>query len=162
MLSIHGVDEVKAAAMMFAKAPAETRKAIQKESRAWAPTLKQAAQSRARGRMQNRIANSGKITVTGNGLKATFGASGKASHGTSLGEVTRPFEFGTDTTQAYTEYLSRHRVTRRAMRVKRRTKKGLPHRDERGHFIYPAVADATPKLVARYVRAIAQAVTRGG
>lgn len=160
MLSIRGTDELKAAALLFRNADRATRAAIAKESRQWSPELKRAAQARARGRVDRRIANSGRTTTTARGLKATFGASGSLPSGERLAEVTRPFEFGTGNREAKKTYLSRQRTSKRRMYVTRRTQRQIPRRNDKGRFLYPAVADVTPDLVARWVRAIAKAVQR--
>jgi hypothetical protein len=116
-------------------------------------------QARAHGAVERRIANSGKASVTNRGPKATFGSGGKLSSGEPLGEVTRPYEFGTSRHNVKVEYLSRHRISGRAMRVKRRTMRQLPAQSDEGRFVYQGLADATPELVGRYVKAIAEAVS---
>lgn len=161
MINIRGVPELRATALVFRNADRETRRGIQREARTWAPDLQRAVARRARTGVDRQIAASGRITVTARGIKAVFGSSGRLSSGEPLRSVARPYEFGTGSPHATKEYLSRHRVSRRAMRVTRRVQEQVPHRRDTGRFIYPGVADATPELVARWVRAVAQAATNG-
>jgi len=89
-----------------------------------------------------------------------FGSTGRVS-GARLSEIAGPYEFGTARRNSKTKYLTRHRSSRKEYFVERRTHVQLPPRNPDGHFIYPAVADQAPALVARWVRAVAQAVQRG-
>ena len=140
----------------FDSADVEIRRAISEESKRWAPTLVRAAQSRAHGEVEKKIAKSAQTKVTAKGLVATFGASGRVGR-TPLRELTRPYEFGTIRPEQYTTYRSRRNG--KALRVTRRTQRQIPPANSDGRFIYPALAATTPKLVARYVRAVAEAVT---
>jgi hypothetical protein len=158
VLRIDGVDEVRAAALLFARAPRQVQAGIRTEAKAWAPSLQAAARRRATDPVSLAVARSGKVTATRQGLVAVFG-SGRWK-GRDLARLARPWEFGTSDPQALSyPYLARYR--RRAVRVKRRTQVQVPARVETGRMVYPAVADVTPDLVARWVRACAQAVTRG-
>lgn len=157
MLRIDGLDEVKATARLFADADKPTQAAIRKQSQAWAPTLRAAALSRAHDPVSRAVAASGKVTVTGKGLRAVFGGSG-SFHGEPLRNLAGPFEFGGNRQRKET-YLSRSKG--RAVRVTRKTQVQIPPKTPAGRFLYPAVADTTPDLVGRWVRAVVQAVTDG-
>jgi hypothetical protein len=160
VLTVRGLTELQAAAVAFKECEAPIRKALQKEARTWAPTLVAAAAANARGQVQQQeIAASGRTTITNKGPTAVFGSTGRAGR-TPLAKLARAYEFGTDDRQRKTEYLSRHRTSKRAMHVKRRTMAQLPARNPDGHFIHRAVAEKTPDLVARYVRAIAEVMNR--
>lgn len=160
-LTIKGTAELQAAALLFRNADTNTRAAIREASAAWAPTLRQAAKAKASGEVMRRVADSGKITVTTKGLKATFGSTGKVS-GAKLSELAAPYEWGTTKPEEYSKkYLSRHRISGKAIKVSRRTKRQIPRRRSPGYAIHPAVAEKTPELVTRYVRGIAKAVTYG-
>jgi len=157
MLRVDGVDEVKATALLFARADKPTQAAIRKESAKWAPELRRAAMRRATDPVSRKVAASGKTTVTAKGLRAVFGASG--THGKArLSELAAPWEFGGNRQRKET-YMSRRKG--KSMRVTRRTQAQIPAKAPDGRFIYPAVADATPDLVGRWVRAVVQAVTDG-
>ena len=158
MLEIRGIADLREVARMFRDADAETRKAIRTEARAWAPTLIRAARARAPGRVEAAIADSGRTTVVANGVKATFGASGRLSSGEPLREVTRPYEFGTYRQNRYVEHRGRSPLNR-YYRVRRRTMRQIPAMDPDGRFIYAALAATTPDLVSRWVKATVKAVT---
>ena len=142
------------------RARKDIHKALEAESRKWAPMIVRSAQRHARDEVSKRIAQSGTAKIAKDGFVVSFGRTGKVS-GTRLAEITRPYEFGTYRPNQYTEYRSRHRESRKAMRVKRRTQKQIPAARESGRFLYPAVADITPKLVTGYVRAITETITNG-
>lgn len=157
MLKVDGLPELQATALLFAKADKPTQAAIRKASQAWAPTLRAAAVRRATDPVSRKVAASGKVTVTAKGLRAVFGASG--NHGKAkLSELAGPWEFGGNRQRKET-YMSRRKG--KSMRVTRRTQVQIPAKAPNGRFLYPAVADATPDLVGRWVRAVAEAVTDG-
>jgi len=157
MLRIDGVDEVKAAALLFARADKTTQAAIRKETAKFAPELRKAAMRHATDPVSRKVAASGKTTVTAKGMRAVFGASG--THGKArLSELAGPWEFGGNRQRKET-YMSRRKG--RSMKVTRRTQMQIPPKTPDGRFLYPAVADVTPELVGRWVRAVAQAVTDG-
>jgi hypothetical protein len=70
------------------------------------------------------------------------------------------YEFGTGKQAQKVAYTSRGRSTG-LFKVKRRVKSGMSARNTDGYFIFPAVAEMTPKLVTMWVKAIA-GVARGG
>lgn len=153
-VTVRGVPELKAAALLMRQADRPTRDALRRESKAWAPTLERAIKSRARSDVDRRIAATARTTVTAKGLKATVGASGRLPSGEPIREVTRPYEFGTARPDARTRYIGRRggkRVT-----YDRRAQRQIPRAQRKGRFIHPALADATPVLVTRYVRALAR------
>jgi len=160
MLTVQGMTELQAAAVLFRDCGAPIKKAMQQEAKTWTPTLIRSAQAHARGEVQKRIAQSARPSVTNKGPKVSFGASGRVT-GSPLGKITRPYEFGTDDRNKKTTYLSRQRTSKKAMRVNRRTMRQLPARNADGHFLYPAVAATVPDLVGRYVRAIAGVMSSG-
>jgi hypothetical protein len=160
VLTIKGTDQLDDVTRLFKTCEAPIKKAMQKEARAWGPEIVAAAKARARGPVQQAIAASGKVSVTTKGLKATFGSSGRV--GTqALAQLTRPYEFGARTPQKFTKYLSRHRLSKQAIRVTRRTQKQLPAWNSTGHFLHPALAKTAPDLVGRYVAAIARVMRDG-
>ncbi len=159
MLKVEGVEELEAVVLLFKRAPAEIKRGIRQESRAWAPSIVAAAKSMARGPVERRIAASGKVTVTDRGPVARFGSSGRLRPGVPLARIARHYEFGTNRRNMKTKYLGRNRYTRDAQFITRRTRRQLPQRNATGRFVYPALAEETPALVARYVRVIAKAVT---
>jgi len=146
MLDTKGVREVRALAKEFREADKETQRAIRKATTQVAPILKQAAMRRAHDPVSRKIAASGKVTPSRKGLKAVFGASGK--HGSAkLSELVRPWEFGGNQNR-YDTYR------RKGAKVTRRTQKQIPKKTPTGRFIYPAVADAAPRIVGAWVRAV--------
>lgn len=164
MLHVKGTAELAAAAAYFGRLDAPTRAAIRTEAKRWAPTLVREAVVNAsrHGPVAVRVAQSGKTTVTGKGLVAVFGSTGfLASEGRRV-PVARltGWEFGADR-EKKTRYISRQRTSGRAMDVYRRTRRQMPPRKANGWFLHPAVAEATPTLVAMWVRAVAD-VARGG
>lgn len=155
MLRVDGADELKAAALLYARAPQTIQRDIQAQAKAWAPTLVRAARAHARDRMSSRIADSGVARVNQKGVVAVFGA-GK------MVKVARPYEFGTARPDAWSKgYVGRTPGGRGYPVPRRRTQRQIPPRNEEGRFVYPAMADVTPDLASRWVRAVAQAVTYG-
>jgi hypothetical protein len=145
MLEVKDVRDLRALAEMFRDADRETQRAMRKASAQVAPILKQAAMRRAHDDVSRKIAASGKVTPSRKGLKATFGASGK--HGSAkLSELTRPWEFGGNRERFDTYRRKGHRVARR-------TQRQIPAKAPDGRFLYPALADAAPKVVGAWVRA---------
>lgn len=154
--------ELKAAALLYQRAPREIQAGIKRQAVAWAPTLKAAAERRATDPVSRRIAASGKVTVTNKGVAAVFGSAGKLSSGEPLRNVTRAYEFGSAYQSVKREYIGRQRVTKRRVFIKRRTRAQLP-RDAKntGRFVYPAVADCAPDLVSRWVGAVVKTYREG-
>lgn len=159
MLTVEGLPELRAAVRLFGECGKPIRRELDRESRAWAPTLAAAARRRAAGEVEGRIAASARTSVSGKGPRVVFGSSGKVGD-TPLREVTRPYEFGAPQRATHTTvYLSRHRTSRKAMRVERHTHRQLPRYQPKGRFLYPAVAETAPDLVGRWVRAVVRVMT---
>lgn len=164
MLRVEGLNELRLAAAYFGRLDQPTRKALREEARRWSPMLVREAAVLASSQPAPAmaLAKSGKITSTNAGLVATFGGTGffNASGGRRV-PVRRlvPFEFGAAQGK-FEKYVSRQRTTKRAMIVRRRAQAQMRQRRPTGYFIFPAVADSTPTLVAMWVRAVAE-VARG-
>ena len=159
-VSVRGVPELRAAALLMRNADAPTRAALRKEAAAWAPDLERAIASRARGPVDRLIAATTRTTVTAKGLKATVGASGRLPSGEKIGEVVRPYEFGTGLPDAMGKYIGRSARGRRVT-YNRRVQRQVPRVAAKGRFVHQGLADATPALVSRYVRALARAMQGG-
>lgn len=136
----------------FRAAGKQTRATIQVQSRRFAPILVRSAQKRAHGEVEKRIAQSAQTFTSAKGFKVRFGA------GRTLGEITRPYEFGTYRPEKYEKYKMRHRISRKQYDVKRRTQRQIPPARKDGRFLYPALAEVTPELVTAYVRDIGRAL----
>lgn len=158
MLRVRGTEELAWAAAYLGRLDRPTRDALRAQTRTWSGVLVREVIVRAASQPAPAmaLAQSGKITQTRDGLVATFGATGAYRSGRRAIPVKRlvPFEFGADQ-QKYELYVSRHRVSRQAMRVRRRVQVQMQPRNRRGYAIFPAVAAATPTLVSMWVRAIA-------
>jgi hypothetical protein len=140
-----------------------TRAAIRTEAKKWGPMLVREAIVHASSQPDPAmaVARSGKISVTNRGLVATFGVGRYRSGKRSIPlERFTGYEFGAYREQK-TRYISRHKTSGKAMDVYRRVKRGMPPSRRKGYFVFPALADTTPTLVAMWVRAIAD-VARGG
>lgn len=159
MLKVKASPELRATALLFRNADRETKAAIRKESAKWAPTLRTAIQARARTAVDKEIAASAKVTTTARGLKATVGSSGRLSSGEPLRTVARPYEFGTAQPDQMGRYIGRSSKGRGYV-VKRRVQRQIPRINPKGRFVYQGLADATPRLVGRYVRAVAETMRR--
>jgi len=154
---------MKAAAALFAHAPDETRKAIRKANREMEPQIarmisQHAGAARDGSKVDFKIADSVRINTGQAGVTVVVGNVGKVGRA-PIRDIVWQYEFGTNDREHRTEYLSRQRTSKKAMGVKRRTRRQLPRRTPDGRMVYPAVADIAPKLVAEWVRVIAQAVT---
>jgi hypothetical protein len=158
-MRVTGVQELRGLAASMKRIEAPTRAAIRRESAEWAPDLRRAIARRAPGKVEARIAATTRTTVTSKGLKAVIGGGGKLSGGARIGEVTRPYEFGTTGQNVKRKVISRRRG--KAVIVHRRTMRQIPGRKADGRFIYQGMADATPRLVGRYVRALMR-ILEGG
>ena len=161
MLRVEGLRELKLAAAAFGQADQGTRRGIRDAVRRFSPVLQREVivAAAARGPIEIAIAQSARLTANARGLVATFGSSGNF-RGEPLRNLAAPFEFG-GAQEKWESYLSRQRQTKRAMQVTRRAQRQIPRRRRDGWFIFPAVADATPVLVAMWVEAITKAVSRG-
>ena len=144
--------EIRAAILTYRQAPREIQKGIQREAKAWAPELRAAIIARAPDRVSRDIAQTARVTATATGLRAVVGA--------GMADLARPWEFGTGRPDERTKYAGRS-PKGRAVIYDRRTQRQVPRINPKGRFVYPAVADTTPRLVGRWVRAIALAVTNG-
>jgi hypothetical protein len=153
MLNVRGDETVAAAAAYYGQLDQPTRKALREQARRWAPTLIKQAVLGAHSKQQGAVASSGSTTLSGNGLVALFGSAGRLG-GTSMRTIAAPYEFGTNDRERKTRYLSRHRISKKAMTVTRRTRRQLPPYRRTGYFAYPAVAETTPTLVGMWVKAI--------
>ena len=151
--SVAGLTDMQMAIRVMKHAGPEVRKAMRREAAAWAPDLVAAIRRRARGDVESRIAATTKTTITTRGLRATIGTTGKLPSGEKISEVTRPYEFGTNRQTVKTRYRGTSPKGRR-YQVDRRTKKQIPRSARQGRFIYQGLADATPDLVTRYVKAV--------
>jgi hypothetical protein len=119
-------------------------------------------EAHTQGRPAVAVAASGKTSATTKGLVASFGTSGRfASQGRAVptSKLTG-YEFGTDRQRQKVAYTSRGRSTG-LFKVQRRVKSGMSARNRDGYFIFPAVAEMTPRLVAMWVKAIA-GIAKGG
>jgi len=158
VLRVDGVQEVRAAALLYRRAPRTVQAQIRQESKGWAPTLRAAAVRNATDPVSRAVAESGKVTVTARGVKAVFGAA--KWRGVDLRRVARPFEFGTSSPDAWSDpYLTRTARGRGVKVPERRTQRQIPPRSS-GRFVHAAVAETTPDLVGRWVRAVATAVAQ--
>jgi hypothetical protein len=164
VLHVEGVNEVRLAAAYFGRLDQPTRKAVAAEAKKWAPMLVNRVQREAhtQGKPGVALAASGKVSATTKGLIASFGTTGAMASGSRRIPASKlaGFEFGTSKQQQKVKYVSRGRSTG-LFEVNRRVKAGMSPRRKDGYFIFPAVAEMTPKLVAMWVRAIAD-VARGG
>jgi hypothetical protein len=170
MLRVDGIDELRLAAAYFGRLDKPTRKAVAAEAKQWAPMLIHQVQQRAhtQGKLGVAVADSGKTSATTKGLVATFGTSGTMPSGGKGNSKPRSVpvmkltgvEFGTNKQQQRVAYTSRGRSTG-LFPVRRRVKSGMSPRNKDGYFIFPAVAEMTPRLVSMWIRAIAD-VARGG
>jgi len=161
VLRVEGLRELKFAAAAFGQADTATRRGIRDAVRRFSPVLQRevVVSAAARGPIEMAIAQSAKLTANTRGLVATFGSTG-TFRGEPLRNLAAPFEFG-GSQERWERYLSRQRQSKKAMQVTRRAQRQIPKRRRDGWFIFPAVADATPVLVAMWVEAITEAV-RGG
>lgn len=153
-VSVRGVSELRAAALLLKQADAPTKAALRREAKAWAPELERAIKRRAKTKVDRTIAATTTTTVTAKGLKATIGSRGKLPSGDKISAVVRPYEFGTARPELYEKYVGRRNG--RAVIYRRRTQRQIPRINRKGRFIYQGLADSTPALVSRYVRALAR------
>jgi hypothetical protein len=163
MLRVEGVDELRLAAAYLGRLDKPTKAAIRVQAKKWGPMLVREAVVNASSHPDPAmaLARSGKITSTNRGLVATFGVGRYKSGKRSIPLVRMvPYEFGANQ-EKYERYISRQRVTKRPVDVYRRAQRQMQPRKRKGYFIFPALADTTPTLVAMWVRAIAD-VARGG
>jgi hypothetical protein len=164
VLRVEGLDELRLAAAYFGRMDKPTRKAVAVEAKKWAPMVVDQVQQRAhtQGRPAVAVASSGKVSATTKGLVASFGTSGYMASGDRRIPVSKltGYEFGTGKQQQKVAYTSRGRSTG-LFKVQRRVKAGMSARNTDGYFIFPAVAEMTPRLVAMWVKAIAD-IARGG
>jgi hypothetical protein len=158
MLRIDGVEELRAAAAAFSAADKATRDGIKAEARKFGPILQRAAERRAAplGPIEAAVARSGRVAANARGITAVFGSTGSFK-GEHLSTFAGPWEFGGNRDKV-TKYVSRHRISKKAMVVARHASRQIPRRTPDGRFIYQAVGDTTPTLVSMWVRAVAKAV----
>jgi hypothetical protein len=175
VLRVEGVDELRLAAAYFGRLDKPTKAAIRTEAKKWAPMLVREVIVKASSYPNPQInpsesngtppwmavAQSGKISVTNKGLVATFGVGRYKSKRRSIPlERFTGYEFG-GARERRTRYGSRHKTSGKAMDVYRRVRRGMAPSKRKGYFVFPGMAEATPTLVAMWVRAIAD-VARGG
>jgi hypothetical protein len=163
VLRVTGTRELQLAAAYFGRLDAPTRAAIRVEAKKWAPMLVREVVVKASSQPDPSmaVARSGKVSVTNRGLVATFGVGRYRSGKRNIPlERFTGYEFGANREQK-TRYVSRHKTSGKAMDVYRRVKRGMPPSRRKGWFVFPGMAEATPTLVAMWVRAIAD-VARGG
>jgi hypothetical protein len=161
---VKSVREVQLAAQYFGRMDKDVRRSVAAEAKQWGPMLVNRVQQDAHshGRPAVAVASSGKVSATTKGLVASFGTSGTMASGDRRIPVSKltGYEFGTGKQRQKVAYTSRGRSSG-LFKVQRRVKSGMSSRNPDGYFIFPAVAEMTPKLVAMWVRAIAD-VARGG
>jgi hypothetical protein len=164
MLRVDGIDELRLAAAYFGRLDKPTRRAVAAQAKQWAPMLINQVQREAHthGPPAVAVAASGKTSATTKGLVASFGTSGYMPSGGRRIPTSKltGYEFGTGKQQQKVKYVSRGRSTG-LFPVRRRVKSGMSPRNKDGYFIFPAVAEMTPRLVSMWIRAIAD-VARGG
>lgn len=136
MVSRHGIvsakagEDCRAASRALATAPARLRALIDDTSRqqltgAWGEELRRGGGSKAQ---QKFVSNPHAVIPGSNSLFA----------GTGDDILTRPYEFGSDDREEYTDYDRRNLKGGGTHRVRRRTKRQLPPRRAGGHIAYPA------------------------
>jgi hypothetical protein len=161
---VEGADELRLAAAYFGRMDKDVRRAVAAEAKQWAPLLVNQVQRRAhtQGAPAVAVASSGKTSATTKGLVASFGTSGAmTSDGRRVAaSKLTGYEFGTGKQGQKVPYTSRGRSTG-LFKVKRRVKSGMSARNPDGYFIFPAVAEMTPRLVSMWVKAITR-IAKGG
>lgn len=159
-MSVRASPQLQAALLAYRAAPKTVQAAAKTAAKTWGEDLRSAAQQRATGRVQSRIAASGRVQLTaGRGARAVFGSSGSLSGPwgrTPLRAVAGQYEFGSARRRVKTAYRSRYTGGAGFM-VKRLTRIQIPVRAENGNFAWPAVADVTPDVTRALVAAVAAA-----
>ena len=158
MLSVEGHRELQAAVLAMKAANRDLRSQINKATRReLGPIWKQEVASRLGG---VRPLNA-KLLQT---YRATSGNPPQALAAQSTRPVGRgalvpsrdygPWEFGTANREAWSTYDRKNRKGSGHHKVTRRASRGLPHRRTEGRVVYPAFADAAPRMVALWVQLI--------
>jgi hypothetical protein len=170
VLRVEGADELRLAAAYFGRMDKDVRRAVAAEAKQWGPMLVDQVQrhAHAQGKLGVAVADTGKISATTKGLVASFGTSGYMKSGGKGNTKERSVpvikltgaEFGTNKQGQKVPYTSRGRSTG-LFKVKRRVKSGMSARNPDGYFIFPAVAEMTPRLVSMWVKAITR-IAKGG
>lgn len=68
------------------------------------------------------------------------------------------YEFGTDNKDAYSEYQRKNRTGTGSHRVQRRTMRHLPPRYRKGRVLWPAFAEAAPRVASLWTQIIVKSV----
>ncbi|MBN9207280.1 MAG: hypothetical protein J0H96_01290 [Microbacterium ginsengisoli] len=126
---------------------ADVRKQISKYTKAeaqpiWIETTREQAQTR----LQSRLAQSGRVGVSGPNITLRAGSVGRLSSGTPISVVTRGAEFGMGAEKRITTR------SRKGTTYTRRAGNAFGPNRPRGNVAYPAARIAIPRLVSLLIQ----------
>lgn len=163
---IDGPREARAASTALRAIDAETRKQVNKQTRAVVnPAWQSEVKSRTRTKQDDLILAKGTRVNVGARPVLTAANSGKALRGGLVpNQVWAKWEFGSSKRDLRKTYTGRSPKGKQ-YKVTRRTSQQMPPRIGKGRVLYPAVSDTGPRVYALYtqttIRAIYDALKKG-
>lgn len=157
MLSVRDHRELQAVVLAMKAADRTLRTDINRATvetgnRIWQPLV----QAHATTNMDTRMLAVGARVKAGNPPVAMAANSRRAvGRGRRLvpADLWHAWEFGADVAERVT-YERRNRTTGGTHKVTRRTRAGLPRRTRKGRVVYPAFAQAAPRMVSLWVQLV--------
>lgn len=150
--------EVVQARELYARAPKQMQKdmraAVNREVNPW---LRYRIRGNARTAIDKKLADTARIRA-GRNPAVVVGGGKRFSGGAQARQLAGAYEFGSRAPEAYERYGRRSPKGQRH-NVYRRTKTQLPVYSKSGRFIMAAVAEAAPRTVRLWVKAIIEAYT---
>lgn len=156
--SARTVAELRGAVLALKAVDRPIRNAINRTSRAEGNTIwREEIDSRVGGlpRVDQLVLGRGARVVPGNPITAKAATSTRPlSGGLVPNDKAKGFEFGTSNREATSTYRRRNRNGGGSHTVTRRTTRHLPARAPNGRVVWPAAAEAGPRLVSMWVQTI--------
>lgn len=161
LVSVRDDRSLRATVLAFARLDRELRTEINRETRAvlgpiWTESINRRLASRSH--LDALVLGSGVRVKAGNPASVVAASSRRPIRGRLRpAEAWPAWEFGAAERDAYTKYTRRTQSGRRA-NVTRRTMRGLPQHIRTGRVIYPAFAEAAPRLASAWTQTVVRKI----
>lgn len=152
-ISVYSSHELQALISRLRTADRETRKAIRQATKGAAlPIWQDSLRANATTALEVKVlANSGRVRVSDQNVTLTSATVGrKLSGGLNPKVDYHAVEFGAVDREAFTQYEARRNG--KAFQVRRRTLRQFKPRNTKGYVVYPAAAEAIPRLASLWVQ----------
>lgn len=164
-VSVRDLAELRGAVLALKAVDRDVRNAINRQTRATLnPIWREEIGRRANGlpRVDQLVLARGQRVKAGNPIELTAASSRRPLSGGLVPNLrAKGFEFGTDNREATSTYRRKNRRNPGTHTVTRRTLRHLPRRTPSGRVVWPAAAEAVPRLTSLWVQTIVKTILDG-